>query len=70
MTSDNRNTEAAGLRPVHLELFPVLDTLEACLDMGIAQLPITTSTQLVGILMTYHNTMIKLMGEATNEEAA
>jgi hypothetical protein len=57
------NTNNPVLRPVHLELFPVLDNLDSVVDLGISQLPITTSTQLVGLLMTYHNTMVKLMKE-------
>lgn len=47
-----------ALRPVHVGLFPTMDSLESVVDMGISQLPITSSNQLVGILMAYHNTMI------------
>lgn len=49
-----------ALRPVHLGLFPTMDSLESVVDMGIAQLPITSSNQLVGVLMAYHNTMIEI----------
>lgn len=59
-----------ALRPVHLALFPVMDNLESVVDLGISQLPITSSTQLVGILMAYHNTMIKLQQDVQNETTA
>lgn len=49
-----------ALRPVHLGLFPTMDSLESVVDMGLAQLPINTPNQLVGILMAYHNTMLKV----------
>lgn len=64
------DVKKAGLRPVHLGLFPVLDTLESCVDLGISQLPITNPNQLVGVLMTYHNSMVKIMEESKNEKAA
>jgi hypothetical protein len=59
--------KAAGLRPVRLGLFPVMDTPEAVIDLGVSQLPITNPNQLVGLLMTYHNSLVNLM-ETKNED--
>ena len=53
-----------GLRPVHMGLFPSLDTLEAAIELGLSQLPITTSTQLMGIIMVYHNTLLKVQQDS------
>lgn len=58
-----------ALRPVHLGLFPTMDSLESVVDMGIAQLPITNPNQLVGVLMAYHNTMLKVQLEQKEPEA-
>lgn len=58
-----------GLRPVNMGLFPSLDTLEAAIELGLSQLPITTSTQLVGILLVYHNTLIKVQQEASHAKS-
>lgn len=48
-----------AFRPVPMPLFPVLDNLNAVVDLGISQLPINTPNALVGLLMTYHNTLLK-----------
>ena len=52
-----------ALRPVHLGLFPTMDSLDSVVDMGISQLPINTPNQLVTVLMTYHNTLLKMQKE-------
>lgn len=75
MHTDNKHftvesIKQAGLRPVHMGLFPVLDTLESVIDLGISQLPIQSPNQLVVIMMIYHNSLLKSMEEAKNEEAA
>lgn len=59
-----------ALRPVHQTLFPVLDNLESVVDLAISQLPIVNPTQVVGLLMTYHNTMVKIMEDSKNETIA
>ncbi len=52
-----------AIRPVHLGLFPVMDSLESVIDLGLSQLPITTPNELMAVLMTYHNTLIKVQHE-------
>lgn len=52
-----------GLRPVHLALFPTMDSLESVVDLGLSQMPITNANQLVSVLMTYHNTLLKIQKE-------
>ena len=65
--------EAASLvqpavRPVRMTLFPTLDSLGSVLDLGTSQLPIETSNQLVCLLMTYHNSLLKQIEESNNNE--
>lgn len=69
-TKKENSDKHPALRPVHLGLFPTLDTLESVVDLGISQLPITSANQLVTVLMTYHNTLLKIQHEIKNQEAA
>lgn len=57
-----------GLRPVRMTLFPTMDSLDAVIDLGISQLPINTPNALVGILMTYHNSLLKQIEESNKHE--
>jgi hypothetical protein len=59
----------AGLRPVRLGLFPSLDSLDAVIDLGLSQLPITNPNQLVGLLMTYHNSLVQVIEKEQEHEA-
>lgn len=66
----NRETvDIPALRAVHLGLYPTLDSLESVVDLGLSQLPINSPNALVSVLMTYHNTMIRLQKESKHEEA-
>lgn len=69
--SSQENKKYPAFRPVHLALFPVLDNLNAVVDLGISQLPIMTPNALVSLLGVYHNTLIKQLSEtqANNTEA-
>jgi len=67
----NGNEEAVvqpGLRPVRMTLFPTLDSLNAVIDLGLSQLPINTPNQMVGLLMTYHNSLLKQIEESNKHE--
>lgn len=57
-----------GLRPVRMTLFPTLDSLNAVIDLGLSQLPINTPNALIGILMTYHNSLLKQVEESNKHE--
>jgi hypothetical protein len=57
-----------GLRPVRMTLFPTLDSLNAVIDLGISQLPINTPNALIGLLMTYHNSLLKQVEESNKHE--
>lgn len=59
MTSPN------PLQPVHeIPLFPLsptLGSLQAVMELGTSQLPITSRNELAVLLMTYHNTLLELV---------
>lgn len=57
-----------GVRPVCMTLFPTLDSLDAALDLGVSQLPITNPNQLVCLLMTYHNSLLKQVEKDNKDE--
>lgn len=56
--TDNKNVQAHPMG-----LFPTMDNLESVLELGLSQLPITTPNQLVCLLMTYHNTLMKVQND-------
>lgn len=54
------STGDAALRAAPVGLFPTMDSLESVLDLGISQLPITNPNELVCLLMTFQNTLLKV----------
>jgi hypothetical protein len=49
-----------ALRPVHMGVFPTLGSLQECVELADSKLPITDKNELFSLLMTYHNTLLKL----------
>lgn len=47
------------LRAVHMALFPTLGSLQEVVDFSESKLPITDKNELLSLLMTYHNTLLK-----------
>lgn len=41
-------------------LFPTAESLQDVVDLGRSKLPITTENDLISLLMTYHNTLLKV----------
>jgi hypothetical protein len=52
---------AAALRAVPMALYPTLDSLESVVHLAVSQVPMTPN-EVVTMLFTYHNTMLKVMG--------
>ena len=48
------------LRAVPMGLFPTLGSLQECVDFADSKLPITDKNDLFSLLMTYHNTLLKV----------
>ena len=48
------------LRAVPMGLFPTLGSLQECVDYADSKLPITDKNDLFSLLMTYHNTLLKV----------
>mgnify|MGYP000374433769 FL=1 len=42
-----------------MPLFPTMRAIEDVIDLGEANLPITSKNELITILGTYHNTLLK-----------
>lgn len=66
--SNNNNVQIdhSALRAVKSGLFPTLDSLEAAINNGMAQLPIETPNQLMSVLMTFQNTLIQQLQDQQN----
>lgn len=56
---NHNDADELKIEPKHMALFPTMETLQSCVDLGISQLPITDKNAVVGLLMIYHNTLIK-----------
>ena len=50
-----------ALRAVHMGLFPTAGSLQEVVDLAESKLPITTQNDVFCLLMTYHNTILKLI---------
>jgi hypothetical protein len=49
------------LRAVPMGLFPTLGSLQEVTEYGESKLPITDKNELMSLLMTYHNTLLKVI---------
>lgn len=54
----------SGIKPVHQNIYPTADSLDAVLSDAVNDLPILHKNQLVTILMTYHNTFLAELDQA------
>lgn len=46
-----------------LPLFPTMNTLQEVIDLSNSKIPVMTENEMLSLLMTYHNTMLKVMKE-------
>lgn len=51
-------TPVYPIKPVKMGLFPQMDSLQSVIELGYSQLPITNKNSLLGLIMTYHNSLI------------
>lgn len=54
------------VRAVPMSLFPTMGSLQQVVDLANSQLPVTTPNAMLGLLMTYHNTLISILEQETN----
>lgn len=50
---------APPVRAVHMSLFPTFDSLDQAIAYAEAHLPLVDRNTLIGILMSYQNTLLK-----------
>lgn len=62
----NESVVQPALRPAVMGLFPTMHDLQSVVDLAHSQLPLTNSNSIVGLLMTYHNTLLSVMEQETN----
>jgi hypothetical protein len=53
------NTTNPPLEAVHQSLYPTFGSLEEAFEYACSRLPVTTPNEMCGVLMTYHNTLLK-----------
>lgn len=50
-----------ALRAAAMPLFPTLETLQSVVDLANSQIPAMYQNMVLGLLMTYHNTLLKVI---------
>lgn len=46
-----------------MNVFPTLESLQDVVDLGVSRLPINNKNEVISLLATYHNTLLKLKKE-------
>ena len=67
-TMPDNNDVQPPIRAVPMTLFPVMGSLQEVVNYGISKLPISGNNELVTLLLTYHNTLLKQLNEPTKEQ--
>lgn len=49
------------LKPVHMPVFPTMDSLQDAVDYADSKLPITTRNELFVLFAVYHNTLLNIV---------
>lgn len=49
------------IKPVHMTLFPTLDSLQDVVHLAETRLPVADRNVLFSLLMSYHNTLLKVI---------
>lgn len=60
MLCNTPSTPKPALRAVPMGLFPTAGSLQEVVDLAESKLPITTQNDMFCVLMTYHNTLLKI----------
>jgi len=59
------NSNPSSTKPEHLTLFPTMGSVQDVIDYAESKLPINTKNDVVTLLGTYHNTLLKAMNATT-----
>ena len=54
------------MKTEQFNLYPTLDSLQAVIEQGSSQLPITTKNELVALLAVHTNTVLNLIKQEEN----
>ena len=49
------------IKPVPMGIFPTMDNLQDVVDYAHTKVPVGSNNEITGILMTYHNTLLKVI---------
>ena len=47
------------VKPIYMSVYPTMDSLQEVVDKACASLPIKYRNELIALLMTYQNTLLK-----------
>lgn len=55
------NPNQPPLAPTPMPVYPTMESLQAVVGSADSKLPISTKNELFSLLMTYHNTLLKVI---------
>ena len=58
--------QAPTHRAVPMNLFPTLDSLQSVVDLAESKVPVMDRNEMYSLLMTYHNSLLKVIADASN----
>ena len=56
-----------GISPVPMGIFPTMDSLQDVVEYAQTKVPVESKNEMTGILMTYHNTLLKVIDHGKNK---
>ena len=59
------NRNQPSLRAVAMSLYPTMNSLDEVVALAKSKLPVTSHNDLISLLMTYHNTLLKEFSNAS-----
>lgn len=57
--TDSAKTIKPPFQPAFMNLYPAMNSVEEVIALALSKIPVTHQNEMVSILMTYHNTLMK-----------
>ncbi len=62
----HQETTKPVIKPVPMELYPTMESLQSVVDMAHSQLPGLEYNHVLALFMTYHNSLLQILEKETN----
>ena len=61
-----RSIKPSKVHPAHMSLYPTMDSTTEAIAYIESQIPINTPNEVFGLLMIYHNSLLKQIAQETS----